>query len=121
MIVLAKLIKSYLREINLPEDDINGFVDQVREGDMTRFFENFHKFDIQEHARQNEDKGKYKHLITLIYTKYQKDKNAETIAKEVEEDVETVNKIIAIIGEFDGEEFTADLVYEKLRGDKIAV
>ena len=125
MIVLAKLIKSYLREINLPEDDINGFVDQVREGDMTRFFENFHKFDIQEFARQNEAKGEAKgediKLIKQIHTKYQKGKDAETIAEELEEDLETVNKIIAIIDELDGEEFTADRVYEKLRGDKIAV
>ncbi len=112
LIVLSKLIESYLREINLPDEEIYDFTDQIKEGNMARFFENFEKFDIQEHARVNREKGEVIRLIKLVYKKLQKGKSVEVIADEVEESTDTVKEIISAIEAVSAEPFDAEKVYE---------
>ncbi len=117
LIVLSKLIESYLREINLPDKDIYDFTDQIKEGRMARFYENFHKFDIQEHARVNRAEGRAEgediHLINQVYKKIQKGKSPETIADELEESIENVQEMISAIEAHSSEEFDAEKVYEE--------
>lgn len=80
---------------------------------MARFFENFEKFDIQEHARVNKEKGEDIHLINQVYKKLKKEKSAEVIADEVEEPVETVERIISVIEAVSADPFDPDRVYEE--------
>ena len=86
---------------------------------MARFFENFEKFDIQEHARVNQEKGQAKgediHLINQVYKKLQKGKSPEVIADEVEESVEIVGRIISAIEAVSTDPFDPDKVYEELK------
>lgn len=91
------------------------------EGNMARFFENFEKFDIQEHARVNREKGEDIHLINLVYKKLQKGKSSEVIADEVEEQIDTVESIIDAIESVSTDPFDADKVYEEWKTHAMAV
>ncbi len=92
---------------------------------MARFFENFEKFDIQEHARVNQEKGQAKgkdiHLIEQIYKKLQKGKATEVIADELEEQAETVESIVSAIEAASTDPFDVDKVYEEWKKCEVAV
>ncbi len=107
LIVLAKLIESYLRNINLPDDEIYELTDKIKEGDMNRLFEHFEGYDIQKVRSDSRTEGREEgvdiHLITQIHKKLKKGKTPEVIADEVEESVDTVRDVIAAIA-FVGEE-----------------
>ncbi len=57
LIIFRKLIQAYLREINLPEEEIFDLTDQIEGGNMNRLFEHFNGFDIQEVRRESREEG----------------------------------------------------------------
>ncbi len=112
LIVLSKLIENYLRNINLPDDEIYELTDKIKEGDMNRLFEHFEGYDIQKVRRESREEGSDILLITQIYKKLEKGKSSEIIADEVEENVETVNRVVEAIRSIEAESFDAQKVLE---------
>ena len=88
---------------------------------MARFYENFHKFDIQEFARENREDGENLRLIKLVAIKYKKGKPTEAISDEVEEDVDTVNEIIKAIETFSPDEIDERAIFEGWKKSKVVV
>ena len=120
LIVLAKLIESYLRNINLPDDEIYDLTDRIKEGDMNRLFEHFEGYDIQKVRKESRSEGREEGreegrdilLITQIAKKLERGKSPEAIADEVETSIETVNEVIDAINSVNGEDFDAQKVLE---------
>ncbi len=114
LLVLAKLIENYLRNINLPDDEIYELTDKIKEGDMNRLFEHFEGYDIQKVRRESRAEGSDILLITQIHKKLERGKDPETIADEVEESIEIVNQVVEAIRARanEDEEFNAQRVLE---------
>ena len=112
LIVLAKLIESYLRNINLPDEEIYDLTDRIKEGDMNRLFEHFEGYDIQKVRKESRSEGQDIHLITQIDKKLKRGKSPETIADEVEASVEIVKEVISAINSVKDEDFDAQKVLE---------
>ena len=119
--VLRRMIESYLRAINMPDEDIFKFTDQFKEGNMARFFENFEPFDIQEYGRRNREEGETIFIIKQVYSKIRKNKPVEQIADELEEsdNISGISEIVGLIREVSpdldmDEDELAQAVLEKL-------
>ncbi len=57
LIVYKKLISTFLRELNVPEDEIADLTEQIEGGNMNRLFENFERIDIQAIRKQYKEEG----------------------------------------------------------------
>ncbi len=55
--ILSRVIAVLLREINVPEDTLLDFTDQIKERRMGRLFEDFEPFDYQEWKRTAREDG----------------------------------------------------------------
>ena len=121
LIVLAKLIESYLRNINLPDDEIYDLTDRIKEGNMSRLFEHFEGYDIQKVRRESRIEGREEgsdiRLIKQIYIKLERGKSPEVIADEVEESIDTVNQVIEAIESVNNEIFDAQKILEVWKKD----
>ncbi len=106
------MTERYLRNINLPDDEIYELTDKIKEGDMNRLFEHFEGYDIQKVRRESRAEGYDTYLITLIHKKLERGKSPETIADEVEESIETVNQVVEAIESINSENFDAQKVLE---------
>ncbi len=105
LLVIAKLVESYLRNLNLPDEEIYSLTDRIKEGDMNRLFEHFEGYDIQKVRKDSREEGKDILLIDLVHKKLLKGKTPEIIAAETEEDIETIKGIIEAICSLEKEEF----------------
>lgn len=111
--VLARVVAVMLRKQNVPEDDIQDVMDQIKERTMPDLFEGWEGFDVQEERRVGSDI----HLINLICKKLKRDMEPEKIAEEVEESLEYVQGIIEV-----AQKYAPDYDAEKIREeyDKIS-
>ena len=57
LIVYKKLISTFLRELNVPEEEIVDLTEQIEGGNMNRLFENFERIDIQAIRKQYKEEG----------------------------------------------------------------
>ena len=96
LIVFRKLIETYLREINLPEDEIYDLTDQIEGGNMNRLFENFHGYDIQATRRESREGL----LVEMVCKKLRKGMDVSRIAEELEEDKPRIRAIVDIAAEY---------------------
>ena len=55
--IISKVITVVLRKLNLEENEILDFTDQVRERKMGELFENFRGYDVPAVRRESEAKG----------------------------------------------------------------
>lgn len=76
-------------------------------------FEDGHAKGMEQGKERGIVQGEMKKLITLICRKKQKSKTPETIAEELEEDLEQVKRIYDIADEF-APEYDVEKIYKKL-------
>ena len=95
--IISKVITVMLRKLNLEENEILDFTDQVRERKMGELFENFRGYDVPAVRRESEAKGHDMLLIEQTCKKLEKGKTIEQIADELEENVNIIAKICAAI------------------------
>ena len=99
--IISKVITVMLRKLNLEENEILDFTDQVRERKMGELFENFRGYDVPAVRREAKAEGKAEEhdtlLIRKVCIKLEKGKTMEQIADELEEDMETITKICSAI------------------------
>lgn len=50
--IIARLAEAIAREINVPDEETEKFISQIKERNMTRLFENFEKYDVQATRRK---------------------------------------------------------------------
>ena len=99
--IISKVITVMLRKLNLEENEILDFTDQVRERKMGELFENFRGYDVPAVRRESEARGEAKgeiiRLIKQICMKLEKGQSADRIAGDLVESVDTIVKICAAI------------------------
>ena len=66
--------------------------------------------------KRGERKGKIKFLVEKIPKKLAKGKDLETIADELEEDVEKIRPIVSLISKY-APDYDIDAIYNALKGD----
>ena len=115
------IIEGAATHLAMPDEDIYRFIDQFKEGNMARFFENFEPFDIQEYGRRNRKEGETIFIIKQVYSKIRKNKTIEQIADELEEsdNISGISEIVGLIREVSpdldmDEDELAQAVLEKL-------
>ena len=89
--IISKVITVMLRKLNLEENEILDFTDQVRERKMGELFENFKGYNVPAVRRESEAKGDATRLIKQVCKKLEKGKTIEQIADDLEA---VLNKII---------------------------
>ena len=72
-----------LRKLNLEENEILDFTDQVRERKMGELFENFRGYDVPAVRREARAEGDATRLIKQVCKKLEKGKSTEQIADEL--------------------------------------
>ena len=105
MEIISKVITVMLRKLNLEENEILDFTDQVRERKMGELFENFRGYDVPAVRREARAEGRAEgrtegetiRLIRLVCIKLEKGKTMEQMADELEENMETIAKICSAI------------------------
>ena len=108
--VLARVIAVILRKQNVPENEIQNFVDHIKERRMSDLFEGWKGFDVQEERRN----GELINQIKLICKKLSKGKNIDDIASELEEDdISKIQEIVDIAYKF-APDYDANKIYEEL-------
>ena len=108
--VLARVIAVILRKQNVPENEIQNFIDHIKERRMSDLFEGWKGFDVQEERRN----GEFINQIKLICKKLSKGKNIDDIASELEEDdISKIQEIVDIAYKF-APDYDANKIYEEL-------
>lgn len=102
----AEVIMSLLTEYD--EEETMGYVrrDAYRDGE---------KAGIEQGLKQGLKQGEMLMLISMVNKKMQKGKSIEEIAEDLEEDRETIEKIVKVIEE-NGHDINAEKVYEMIKG-----
>lgn len=95
--IISKVITVMLRKLNLEENEILDFTDQVRERKMGELFENFRGYDVPAVRREARAEGDATRLIKQVCKKLEKGKSTEQIADELEENMDMITKICAAI------------------------
>ena len=95
--IISKVITVMLRKLNLEENEILDFTDQVRERKMGELFENFRGYDVPAVRREAKAEGDATRLIKQVCKKLEKGKSTEQIADELEENMDMITKICAAI------------------------
>lgn len=120
--IVAQVTGALLSELNLPDEEIEKFSEQIKERRMGKLFANFEGYDVQatrkeareEGIKEGRSQGESIKLIELINRKLQKSKEPETIAEELEESLENVKRICEAIFRC-GLEADATEIYEQLQ------
>lgn len=55
--IISKITATMLRHLNIPEDEVEGFTEQVKERKMGELFENFKDFDLPAARKKAQEKG----------------------------------------------------------------
>ena len=97
MEIISKVITVMLRKLNLEENEILDFTDQVRERKMGELFENFRGYDVPAVRREAKAEEHDTLLIKKVCIKLEKGKTMEQMADELEEDMGTITKICSAI------------------------
>lgn len=78
--IIARITTALLTRLNLPQEDVDKAVNQVKERNMPVLFENFKGFDFQAARKE----GKIETQVFLICRKLQKGHNISQIAEALE-------------------------------------
>ncbi len=112
--VLAKVVAVLLRKHCVPENEIQGFISQIKERKMSDLFEGWRGFSVIEERKKGKEQGDYIRIITLICKKLIKGKDADTIIDELEADdeAEKIKELIEISRKY-VPDFDAEKIYEE--------
>ena len=94
---IARVVAVVLRKQNVPETEIQDFIDQIKERKSMALFDDWEGFDVQE-ERKN---GQTLLLIDLIRKKIKKNLSAREISDQIEESEDFVKEIIKICDKHD--------------------
>lgn len=108
--VIARVIAVVLRKQNVPEDDINKVVDQIKRRQHMGLFDGWQGFDVQEERRV----GSEKKLIEQICHNHSKGTNIDVIVDVLGEDEDYVKEIYEIVS-CHAPDYDVDKIYEELR------
>ena len=108
--IIGRVIEVMLRHINVPEEEVVEFTEQVKEKKMGQLFECFEEYDVQATRREAKEEGKELFLINKVCNKLAKGKSIPQIADELEEDTFKIEKICQIIKSFDSEYSDEDVL-----------
>ena len=97
MEIISKVITVMLRKLNLEENEILDFTDQVRERKMGELFENFRGYDVPAVRREAKAEGHDTLLIEKVCIKLEKGQSVNQIADDLVENVDTITKICSAI------------------------
>ncbi len=105
--VIAKITAALLTKINVPEEEIETFTEQIKERKMGMLFENFQAYDVQETRRIEHEKAvkEVTETLTAEITERVTEEVTERVTEEVTERVttevtqESISKLVEVIKE----------------------
>ena len=115
--IMARVVATLLRKIDVPEEEVSSFTDQIKERKMGELFEHFEPYSVRETRKNSEKigeiKGEKKTLIRLICRKLARGKDLAQICDEVEDLEENVKPIYDIAITF-APDYSPEKVMEKM-------
>ena len=111
--VIAKVIAVVLRKQNVPENEIQDMVDQVKRRKMMALFDDWEGFDVQKERRN----GEQKKLIQIVGKKMSVGQSPEKIADDLMEDTELIKKIYDVLENM-GTDCDIDTIFLELEKNK---
>ena len=122
--IIAKIVEVLLRNINVPNDEVIEYTQQIKERRMGMLFENLKGYDVQatrkeaqiEGRAEGRVEGEYTKLISLVIKQIDKGLSPSQIAAIFEEDLHIIQEIYDIRQE--NPEFTKEEIWERMRGGK---
>ena len=112
--VISKVIMVVLRKHNVPENEIQDVVDQVKERKSMALFDNYKGFDVQAERKY----GQKELLIKLICENLQDGNSVEDIARFLRTSADQVTEVADIIGEL-GDGYCVDDVIKHMKDKKV--
>lgn len=111
--VIARVTETLLWRINVPEDEIAIFTDNIWEGRKSMLFVNFEPYDFQATRREACEEGKEINVISLICKIFIKGKSETQIADELEDNISRISEICDTARKFTPE-YDVEKIYEAL-------
>lgn len=99
--LIAMVISVFMRRMNIPNDEIADFTDQILERRIPMLFDSFEAYDVQEIRRTSRNEGRNEGmistLITLIQNKILTEKNLERISNDLKGDPDQIRELYHIV------------------------
>lgn len=99
--VIATVVSAFMHRMNIPNEEIADFTDQILERRFPMLFDSFEAYDVQEIRRTSREEGwndgSASTLIAQIQKKFLKGKNLEDTADELEETPEKLREFYDIV------------------------
>lgn len=111
--IMARVVATLLRKIDVPEEEVSSFTDQIKERKMGELFENFEPYSVRETRKTSEKIGETKTLIRQVCRKLARGKDFAQICDEVEDLEEKVKPIYDIAITF-APDYLPEKVMEKM-------
>ena len=111
--IMARVVATLLRKIEVPEEEVSNFTEQIRERKMGELFANFEPYSVAETRRISREEGDMSRLVRQICRKLERGKDLATICDEVEEQ-ETIVKPIYDIAIGYAPDYSPEKVMEQL-------
>ena len=115
--VIANVIAVVLRKQNVPEDEIQGLVDQIKRREHMGLFDEWQGFDVQEERRIGRDMGEEIKLIKQVCSKITKGWDVSKIADLFEEDEAHIQSICDTAANF-APDYDAEKIYAEMTKEK---
>lgn len=107
--VIAKVIAVMLRKQNVPENDINNMVDQIKRREHMALFDGWQGFDVQEERKNGEEIK----LIKMVRNKQKQGWDVKKIADAFDEEEKHIQEICDVLSIHDSD-FEADKIFEEI-------
>ena len=115
--IMARVVATLLRKIEVPEEEVSDFTEQIKERKMGELFANFEPYSVAETRRisraEGKEEGDISRLVRQICRKLERGKDLATICDEVEEQ-ETIVKPIYDIAIGYAPDYSPEKVMEQL-------
>lgn len=99
--LIAMVVAVFMRKVNVPQDEIADFTDQILERRILMLFDSFEAYDVQEIRRTSREEGRTEgellKLFSLIKKKILKGKVLEQIAEELEEEPDNIRGLYDLV------------------------
>ncbi len=111
--IIARVVASLLRRIEVPEDEVGSFTNQIKERKMGVLFENFEPYSVIETRRISQAEGRKEYLIERVCTKLILGKSLSQIISDLDEEEQNVKPIYDIAITF-APDYPPEKVMEKM-------
>lgn len=112
--VLSRVVAVLLRKQHVPEDEVQIFVNQIKERQMSDLFEGFKGINVMEERKIGQNKGEETKLIKMVCKKLSLGQSVEQIALDLIEDEAIVGEISSVAAKY-APDYDVEAIYMDLK------